>query len=123
MPSLEAYSRDLPYSYALGLFPASELMHKRPELARRLLVASRAEDSEGLRALRALCAGKTPTARLAAYQARRIALPPWCLISLRARSILKGATWRCTIPATRGTWAPCCARRWAWLRTLRCLAY
>ena len=42
MPSLEAYSRDLPYSYALGLFPASELMHKRPELARRLLVASRA---------------------------------------------------------------------------------
>ena len=56
MPSLEAYSRDLPYSYALGLFPASELMRKRPELARRLLVASRAEDSEGLRALRALCA-------------------------------------------------------------------
>mgnify|MGYP004598600719 CR=1 FL=1 len=56
MPSLEAYSRDLPYSYALGLFPASELMRKRPELARRLLVASRAEDSEGLRALRTLCA-------------------------------------------------------------------
>ena len=56
MPSLEAYSRDLPYSYALGLFPASELMRKRPELARRLLVASRAEDNEGLRALRALCA-------------------------------------------------------------------
>lgn len=56
MPRLEAYSRDLPYSYALGLFPASELMRKRPELVRRLLVASRAEDSEGLRALRALCA-------------------------------------------------------------------
>ena len=56
MPSLEAYSRDLPYSYALGLFPASELMKKRPELARRLLVSSRAEDSEGLAALRALCA-------------------------------------------------------------------
>lgn len=56
MPSLEAYSRSLPYSYALGLFPASELMKKRPELARRLLVSSRAEDSEGLRALRALCA-------------------------------------------------------------------
>lgn len=55
MPSLEAYSRALPYSYALGLFPASQLMQKRPELARRLLVSSRAEDSEGLRALRALC--------------------------------------------------------------------
>lgn len=56
MPSLESYSRDLPYSYALGLFPASELMRKRPHLAKRLLVASRAEESEGLRALRALCA-------------------------------------------------------------------
>ena len=56
MPSLEAYSRSLDYSYALGLFPASELMKKRPELARRLLVSGKAEDSEGLRALRALCA-------------------------------------------------------------------
>lgn len=56
MPSLEAYSRNLDYSYALGLFPASELMKKRPDLARRLLVSSRAEDSEGLAALRALCA-------------------------------------------------------------------
>ena len=55
MPGLEAYSRDLPYSYALGLFPASELMRKRPQLARRLLTSSRAEDSEGLCALRALC--------------------------------------------------------------------
>ena len=55
MPSLEPYSRDLPYSYALGLFPASELMKKRPELARRLLISSRAENSEGLAALRALC--------------------------------------------------------------------
>ena len=56
MPHLEAYAKDLPYSYALGLFPASELMKKRPELARRLLISERAEDSEGLRALRQLCA-------------------------------------------------------------------
>lgn len=55
MPSLEPYSKDLEYSYALGLFPASELMKKRPQLARRLLVSSRAEDSEGLRALRQAC--------------------------------------------------------------------
>ena len=55
MPSLENYSRTLPYSYALGLFPASELMRKRPELAKRLLVSSRAETSEGLQALRQLC--------------------------------------------------------------------
>lgn len=55
MPSLESYSRDLDYSYALGLFPASELMRKRPELARRLLVSSKAEESEGLQALRDMC--------------------------------------------------------------------
>lgn len=55
MPSLEPYSRDLPYSYALGLFPAAELMKKRPELARRLLISSKAEESQGLSALRALC--------------------------------------------------------------------
>ena len=55
MPSLSPYSRDLPYSYALGLFPASQLMKKRPELARRLLISSKAEDSQGLAALRALC--------------------------------------------------------------------
>lgn len=55
MPSLEAYSRSLDYSYALGLFPASELMRKRPELARRLLVSGKAENSEGLQALRELC--------------------------------------------------------------------
>lgn len=55
MPSLEAYSRSLDYGYALGLFPASELMRKRPELARRLLVSGKAENSEGLQALRELC--------------------------------------------------------------------
>ena len=56
MPSLEAYSRNLDYSYALGLFPSGELMKKRPELARRLLVSTKAEGSEGLNTLRALCA-------------------------------------------------------------------
>ena len=56
MPSLESYSRSLDYSNALGLFPASELMRKRPELAKRLLVSSKAENSEGLQALRQLCA-------------------------------------------------------------------
>lgn len=55
MPSLEPYSSRLSYSYALGLFPASQLMLKRPELARRLLVSSKAENSEGLAALRRLC--------------------------------------------------------------------
>jgi len=55
MPTLEPYSARIPYSYALGLFPASQLMQKRPELAKRLLVSSKAESSQGLQALRTLC--------------------------------------------------------------------
>ena len=37
MPKLEPYARKLPYSYALGLFPALTLMSTRPELAQRYL--------------------------------------------------------------------------------------
>ena len=55
MPSLEAYHRDLDYSYAPGLFPSLEVMTKRPQLARRLLVASKGADSEGVKKLTALC--------------------------------------------------------------------
>ena len=33
MPKLEAYSRKLPYSYALGVFPSLMLMEAHPELA------------------------------------------------------------------------------------------
>lgn len=55
MPKLEAYDRSLPYSYAPGLFPSHALLDARPELARRLLVRSDGENSEGLRALAAKC--------------------------------------------------------------------
>lgn len=55
MPKLEAYHRKLNYSYALGLFPALNLMENRPEIARRLLINPEGEASEGLDKLRALC--------------------------------------------------------------------
>lgn len=54
MPALEAYRRELDYSYAPGMFPSLEALGKRPELVRRLLLSTRAEDSEGLRKLTAL---------------------------------------------------------------------
>jgi len=47
MPSLESYHRELDYSYAPGIYPALEAVQKRPEIVRRLLISSRAGDSEG----------------------------------------------------------------------------
>lgn len=46
MPKLEAYDRDLPYSYALGIYPAIECARVCPERCRRLLIHSRANESE-----------------------------------------------------------------------------
>ena len=54
MPSLEAYRRELDYSYAPGLFPSLEAMTKRPELVRRLLISAKGRESEGVRKLIAL---------------------------------------------------------------------
>ena len=54
MPTLEAYRRELDYAYAPGVFPAMEIMLKRPELVRRLLLSSKAEGREGADKLREL---------------------------------------------------------------------
>lgn len=58
MPSLSAYERTLDYSYAPGIFPSAEAVIKAPERVRRLLVSSRAEGSEGVARLIALCGEK-----------------------------------------------------------------
>ena len=55
MPKLEVYSRKLPYSYALGLFPSLTLISARPELAQRLLLHPEGMGNEGVEKLRALC--------------------------------------------------------------------
>jgi RNA methyltransferase, TrmH family len=55
MPSLEKYRKDLPYSYAPGIFPCMEAVINKPESVSRLLVSSRAGDSDGIRKLRELC--------------------------------------------------------------------
>ena len=54
MPALEAYRRELPYSYAPGVFPSMEAMLKRPELVRRLLISAKGQESEGVQKLCAL---------------------------------------------------------------------
>ncbi|MDL2318879.1 TrmH family RNA methyltransferase [Eubacteriales bacterium OttesenSCG-928-A19] len=51
MPKLAAYRRELAYSYAPGVFPSHALLDARPDVARRLLVHSAAEASEGVSAL------------------------------------------------------------------------
>ena len=57
MPSLEAYKRNLDYSYAPGMFPCMEAVCKRPEWVRKVLLSSRAE-GEGVVKLRELCSAK-----------------------------------------------------------------
>lgn len=54
MPSLKAYSPELGYSYAPGVFPSLTLMQAAPERALRLLLSERAT-GEGVDKLRELC--------------------------------------------------------------------
>ena len=56
MPKLEAYSRKLDYSYALGVFPSLMLMESHPEKAQRLLLHPDGLKNEGVGKLRELCA-------------------------------------------------------------------
>lgn len=56
MPKLESYARKLDYSYALGVFPALNLLEARPEAARRLLLHPDGLRNEGVQRLRERCA-------------------------------------------------------------------
>ena len=47
MPSLSPYKSDLDYAYAPGVFPSMECLLHRPDCARRLLLHSKAEGTEG----------------------------------------------------------------------------
>lgn len=54
MPALEAYRRDLDYSYAPGVFPSLEALVKHPEMVRRVLISSKGAESEGVQKMIAL---------------------------------------------------------------------
>lgn len=47
MPSLSPYKSDLDYGYAPGVFPSVECLLHRPDCARRVLLHSKAEGTEG----------------------------------------------------------------------------
>lgn len=53
MAKLEAYDKSLDYSYAPGIFPATECLKNAKERCLRLLLSSSSEKSEGARNLRA----------------------------------------------------------------------
>lgn len=52
MAKLEAYDKSLDYSYAPGIFPATECLKNAPERCLRLLLSSASEKSEGAAKLR-----------------------------------------------------------------------
>ncbi|MBR3795133.1 MAG: TrmH family RNA methyltransferase [Clostridia bacterium] len=52
MAKLEAYDKTLDYSYAPGIFPATECLKNAPERCLRLLLSSASEKSVGAQALR-----------------------------------------------------------------------
>ena len=52
MAKLEAYDKSLDYSYAPGIFPATECLRNAPERCLRLLLSSTSERSEGAQKLR-----------------------------------------------------------------------
>ena len=52
MAKLEAYDKSLDYSYAPGIFPATECLRNAPERCLRLLLSSASERSEGAQKLR-----------------------------------------------------------------------
>ena len=72
MPSLEAYSSSLDYSYAPGYFPAAECLLRAPELCRRVLLSSRAEGTEAAEKLKALCAERNVRTEIADRALARI---------------------------------------------------
>ena len=55
MPKLESYDKNLPYSYALGVYPALNLLETRPEVVTRLLIHPDGLLNEGVVKLRAKC--------------------------------------------------------------------
>ena len=71
MPKLEPYSRKLPYSYQLGVFPALMLLEARPACASRLLLHPQGLENEGVKKLRAQCAALGVREELAERVLRR----------------------------------------------------
>lgn len=55
LPKIKRYQKKYDYSYAFGTFPVIELLKKHPEKVLKILLQSRAEDSEGVEEIISLC--------------------------------------------------------------------
>ena len=82
MPKLEPYSRKLPYSYQLGVFPALMLLEARPECASRLLLHPQGLENEGVVKLRERCAALGVREELAERVLRRESKKDNCFAGL-----------------------------------------
>ena len=82
MPKLEPYSRKLPYSYQLGVFPSLMLLEARPECAQRLLLHPSGLENEGVVKLRQLCAERGIREELAERVLRRESKKDNCFAGL-----------------------------------------
>lgn len=82
MPKLEAYDRRLPYSYAPGIFPATECLTACPEQCRRLLVHSQGENSEGVQKLIARCEAQNIRVEIADRAIERVARKENCFAAM-----------------------------------------
>jgi len=82
MPKLSPYKRELSYAYAPGIFPSHALLDARPNAARRLLVHSASQDSDGVATLRARCDSLGVRAETADHALQRISRKENCFAAL-----------------------------------------
>ena len=82
MPKLEAYDRKQTYSYALGIFPATECLNACPAQCRRLLVHSQGEKSEGVNKLVERCEAAGVRVEVADRAIERVAHKENCFAAM-----------------------------------------
>ena len=82
MPKLEAYSRKLSYSYALGVFPSLMLMEAQPQRVQRLLLHPEGLKNEGVEKLRRMCAERGIREEMAERVLRRESKKDNCFAGL-----------------------------------------
>ena len=82
MAKLEAYDKSLDYSYAPGIFPATECLNNAPERCLRLLLSSASERSEGAQKLRMHAEEKNVRVEIADRALERISKKENCFAAM-----------------------------------------
>ena len=82
MAKLEAYHKELDYSYAPGIFPATECLMNAPERCLRLLLSSQSEKSEGAGKLKATAESRGIRCEIADRALERISKKENCFAAM-----------------------------------------